>query len=167
MNFTRKQKETFKKVLAMVLAFAAVIGCVALVANLTGTDKDGYKRINPTFTVGALSEITGAYIEDECAIYTKELIKCTGIKLGADFDSNIKYVVHFYDEDDNWISCTENDGLNMTFEELDAMETPVYGVRIAIYPQADEDDKVGLFEKGTYANQLTVKITTRKTKTAN
>ena len=164
MKFTRKTKETFKKVLALVLSFTAVIGCVALIANFTGADKDGYKTVNPTFSVGGLSELTGRPTENECALYTKELIVCTGIKLSADFDSDIKYVLHLYDEDDKWISCIENDGLNMTQEELDTMEPAVYGVRIAIYPENDADEKISLFERATYANQLTVKITTVETK---
>ena len=163
MRFTRKTKDTIKKVLAVVLAFAAVLMCGALVTNLVGED-DGYKTIHPTYTVGGLDENTGRPTDDECAIYTKDLIECTGIKLGADFDSDIKYVVHFYDEDDKWISCSENDGLNMTLEELDAMDVAVRGVRIAIYPQADENDKVSFLEKSTYANQLTVKITTTEKK---
>ena len=56
--------------------------------------------------------------------------------------------------------------LNLTLEELDAEETAVYGVRIVIQPQSDENEKVSFLEKGTYAGQLTVKITDKATKKA-
>ena len=165
MKFTRSQKEFAKKVIAIVLAFGAIIGCVSLVSGL-GEDDQGYKTINPAFKVGALDESTGRPVEDEkCALYTKNVIACTGIKLYADFDSDIKYVVHFYDENDSWLGCVENEGLNMTIDESmdEASELgDVYGVRIVIYPQSDENGKIGLFERGTYANQLTVKITNKE-----
>lgn len=166
MKLTRKQSEFLKKALAIVLAFAAIVGCVAVVSNVASND-DGYKTVHPSFSVGAISETTGEYTDDECAIYTKNIIACTGIKLCADFDSDIKYTVHLYDEDDKWLRCVNNEGLNLTLEELDAEETAVHGVRIVIYPQSDENEKVSLFEKGTYANQLTIKITDKATKTTD
>ena len=166
MKFTRSQKEFAKKVIAIILAFGAIIGCVSLVSGL-GEDDQGYKTINPIFSVGAIDATTGQYTEDECALYTKGAIECTGIKLTADFDSDIKYTVHLYDEDDKWIRCVENEGLNLTLEELDAEDTAVHGVRIVIYPQSDENEKVSFLEKGTYAGQLTVKITDKATKTTD
>lgn len=169
MKFTRSQKEFAKKVIAIVLAFGAIIGCVSLVSGL-GEDDDGYTTIHPTYTVGALDKETGRPVEDDCAIYTKDLIECTGFKLYADFDSDIKYVVHFYDDNETWLACVENEGLNMAQEGLDlASEVledgqEIAGIRICIYPQNDENDKVSFFEKNTYGNQLTVKITTEETK---
>ena len=163
MKFTKKNKELITKVVAIVLAFAAVIGCVALFGSL-GEDDEGYKTINPTFSVGAVDKTTGRPIEDECALYTKDIIKCTGIKLYADFDSDIKYTVHFYDDNEVWISCIDNEGLNLTVED---MPEDTYGVRIVIYPQSDENGKISLFERGTYANQLTVKITDKEIKEEN
>lgn len=165
MKLTRKQSEFLKKAVAVVLAFAAIVGGVSIVTNLAG-DEDGYKTVYPGYTVGGIDKTTGKVDNDEeCGLYTKDIIECTGIKLSADFDSDIKYAVHLYDENDQWIRCVENEGLNLTLEELDAEETAVHGVRIVIYPQSDENEKISLFEKGTYANQLTVKITTKATKT--
>ena len=88
----------------------------------------------------------------------------TGIKLYADFDSDIEYTVHFYDDNEVWISCIDNEGLNLTVED---MPEDTYGVRIVIYPQSDENGKISLFERGTYANQLTVKITDKEIKAEN
>ena len=162
-NLTKKQQNLFTKAICIVLAFVAIVG----VFSIFGKDDDGYKTIHPGYSVGAISKTTGDFTEDECAIYTKDIIECTGIKLYADSDSDIKYTVHLYDEDEKWIRCVENEGLNLTLEELDAEETAVYGVRIVIYPQSDENEKVSFLEKGTYAAQLTVKITDKATKKAD
>ena len=164
-KITKSQKNLLTKALCIVLALLAVVACVSLVSNLVADD-DGYKTIRPNYSIGAISKSTGQSNKDEeNAIYTSDLIECTGIKLCADFDSNIKYTVHLYDEEDKWIRSVDNEGLNLVLEGLDAEETPVHGVRIVIYPQADENEKVSFLEKGTYARQLTVKITNKATKT--
>ena len=160
-KLTTKQSQFLTKFVAIVLVFVALFGVV----SIFGKDDDGYKTIYPSYSVGAISKTTGASTDDEAAIYTKDVIECTGIKLSADFDSDIKYTVHLYDEDDKWIRCVENEGLNLTLEELDAESTAIHGVRIVIYPQSDENEKVSFLEKSTYANQLTVKITDKATKT--
>lgn len=160
-KLTTKQSQFLTKFVAIVLVFVALFGVV----SIFGKDDDGYKTIYPSYSVGAISKTTGAFTDDEAAIYTKDVIECTGIKLSADFDSDIKYTVHLYDEDDKWIRCVENEGLNLTLEELDAESTAIHGVRIVIYPQSDENEKVSFLEKSTYANQLTVKITDKATKT--
>ena len=160
-KLTTKQSQFLTKFVAIVLVFVALFGVV----SIFGKDDDGYKTIYPSYSVGAISKTTGAFTDDEAAIYTKDIIECTGIKLSADFDSDIKYTVHLYDEDDKWIRCVENEGLNLTLEELDAESTAIHGVRIVIYPQSDENEKVSFLEKSTYANQLTVKITDKATKT--
>ena len=165
MKLTKSQIEIIKKVVVIALVFAALVAVISIFVTFS-EDDEGYKTINPAFKVGALDESTGRPVEDEkCALYTKNVIACTGIKLYADFDSDIKYVVHFYDENDSWLGCVENEGLNMTIDESmdEASELgDVYGVRIVIYPQSDENGKIGLFERGTYANQLTVKITNKE-----
>ena len=160
-KLTTKQTRLLSKVVAIVLAFVVLLAVVSIFAK----DDDGYKTIYPSYSVGAISKTTGDFTEDEAAIYTKDIIECTGIKLSADFDSDIEYTVHLYDEDDKWIRCVENEGLNLTLEELDAESTAIHGVRIVIYPQSDENEKVSFLEKSTYANQLTVKITDKATKT--
>ena len=160
-KLTTKQSQFLTKFVAIVLVFVTLFGVV----SIFGKDDDGYKTIYPSYSVGAISKTTGASTDDEAAIYTKDVIECTGIKLSADFDSDIKYTVHLYDEDDKWIRCVENEGLNLTLEELDAESTAIHGVRIVIYPQSDENEKVSFLEKSTYANQLTVKITDKATKT--
>lgn len=156
MKLTRSQKDILTKALYVVLAVLAIVFIVSLVGNIGNKDDDGYEKINLSYTIGAIDKTTGRPVEDDCAMYTKDIIECTGIELYADFDSDIKYAVHFYDDNEVWLSCVENEGLNL---KIDEMPEDAYGVRIVIYPQNDENDKISLFEKSTYKNQLTVKIT--------
>ena len=153
-----KMKKNTKKTISMILAFAAIIGCVALVSNIAKNANEDYKKVNLYYEVGAIDKITGkCYNDVENAIYTKDIIKCTGVELYTDFDSDIKYTVHFYDEDGKWLACEDNVGLNLKIDEMPEGAT---GIRVVIYPQNDENNKISLFEKGTYARQLRVKITT-------
>ena len=151
-----------KKILSIVLVCVSLILVVGLVANIAKNANEDYKKVHLSYDVGAIDKSTGEQIEHDCALYTKDLIECTGADLYAAFDSDIKYTVHFYDENEVWLSSQDNDGLNMKIHDMPA---DAAGIRVVIYPQNDENDKISLFEKGTYSRQLTVKITTVEPKT--
>lgn len=152
----RSTKKTLTTVGVVILA-VVVITMLPSFFNFENDDSD-FDKVNLTWDVGALDE-TGAYIEDDCALYTKDLIECTGVELCAEFDSNISYEVHFYKEDGTWISKTANQGLQLTVDE---MPEDAFGIRIVIRPLDDDNDKISLFEKYKYASQLTVKIRTEE-----
>lgn len=152
----RSTKKTLTTVCVVILA-VVVITMLPSFFNFENDDSD-FDKVNLTWDVGALDE-TGAYIEDDCALYTKDLIECTGVELCAEFDSNISYEVHFYKEDGTWISKSANQGLQLTVDE---MPEDAFGIRIVIRPLDDDNDKISMFEKITYARQLTVKIRTEE-----
>lgn len=152
----RSTKKTLTTVCVVILA-VVVITMLPSFFNFENDDSD-FDKVNLTWDVGALDE-TGAYIEDDCALYTKDLIECTGVELCAEFDSNISYEVHFYKEDGTWISKSANQGLQLTVDE---MPEDAFGIRIVIRPLDDDNDKISLFEKYKYASQLTVKIRTEE-----
>ena len=152
-------KKSTKKTLTTVAIIVLAVVVIGFLPSLfTGNDDSDFDKVNLTWDVGALDE-TGAYIDDDCALYTKDLIECTGVELCAEFDSNISYEVHFYKEDGTWISMTANEGLQLTVDEMPA---EAFGIRIVIRPLDDDNDKISLFEKYTYASQLTVKIRTEE-----
>lgn len=166
MKLTKQQTELIVKIVGIVLIVAAIAGAVSLAATFA-EDDSGYKTYIPTYKVGSIDLTTGECVsDDETAIYTEKAIECTGIKLYADFDSDIDYAVHVYDENDKWLGCVENEGLNLTVEgPFDGTNFEgAHAVRIVIYPQSDENGKVSLFEILTYANQLDVKITNKEFK---
>ena len=156
-KLTRKQKALATKILIIVVACVAIFGCIALVSFIADKANEDYKKTNLAYKVGEIDKSTGRPVENDCAIYTKKIIECTGIELYADFDSDIKYTVHFYDENETWLSCVDNEGLNLKIED---MPEDAFGVRIVIYPQSDENGKISFLEKSTYGNQLTVRVRT-------
>lgn len=161
MKLTRKTKTFLKNALTVVLAFALIIGVVSLFGGL-GKDEDGYKTIHPTYTVGSIDTTTGKSItDDETSLYTSNVIPCTGLKLATDFESDITYDVIVYNEENEFVSAET--GLT-GYNEI-VLEEDTYGVRIVIHVLNDEDGKIGMFEKLTYANQLEVKTTDKVFKT--
>lgn len=159
MKLSNKTKKTLGNVGIVVL----IVAIVALIPTLfsIGADDSDYEKINVSYAVGGLTA-TGDWDKDEeCALYTKNVIECTGFKLTADFDSNIEYEVHYYDESDKWISSVTSSELQLEVAAGDMPEGAV-GIRIVIRPLDDDNDKIGTFEHYTYANQLTVQITTEE-----
>lgn len=166
MKLTKQQTELIVKIVGIVLIVAAIVGAISLAATFA-EDDEGYKTYIPTYKVGAIDPTTGDFDkEEECAIYTEKAIECTGIKLFADFDSDVEYAIHVYDINDGWLGCVQNEGLNLTFEgPFEGTEfEDAHAVRIVIYPQSDENGEVSFFEISKYANQLDVKITNKEFK---
>ncbi len=153
-------KKSTKKTLTTVAIIVLAVVVIGFLPSLfSGNGDSDFDKINVSYEVGGLTE-SGDWDEDEeCALYTKDLIECTGVELCAEFDSNISYEVHFYKEDGTWISKTANQGLQLTVDE---MPEDAFGIRIVIRPLDDDNDKISLFEKYTYASQLTVKIRTEE-----
>lgn len=159
-NISNKTKNILKKVGAIVLAAALAIGGITLVTSLVERSKEDFKETRLSYDIGGITA-DGSYDKDaKNAIYTNKAIECTGIHLEADFDSDITFEVHFYDEEGKWLSMQQNDGLKLLVDE---MPEGAVAVRVVIRPA--DDDEVGIIEKYTYANQLTVKIRTEEVKT--
>lgn len=155
MKISRKTIKTLKTIGCVLLAVLAL----GLVINLFTSSEpdDGYEKTVLDYDVGGITA-EGVWDESvECALYTKEIIECTGIELCADFDSDISYTVFFYDENGKFVSSTKNTDLKLT---VDSMPENATGVRIMIEPLNDDNGKIGLFEKIKYANQLSVRIRT-------
>ena len=155
-------KKSTKKTLTTVAIIVLAVVVIGFLPSLfTGNDDSDFDKINVSYEVGGLTE-SGDWDEDEeCALYTKDAIECTGFELCADFNSNIAFEVHYYGKDGAWISKIGNEGLQLTVNAGDMPEGAT-SIRIVIRPLNDDNDKIGLFEKAKYANQLTVRITTEE-----
>ena len=151
-KFNLKSKKTWKNIGLGALACTLGIGAVMGVGALLNREEDLTKIINPTYSVGGLTE-DGRYLETEGSIYTKDAFECQGIDVSLDFDSNVSYRIFFYDEDNDFISATEKQTGN-----YDETTTPydVKFARIVITPNDDEEIK--WYEKNGYAKQLTIEV---------
>ncbi len=152
-----------KQILTYVALAVLIVASVAFVGTLIfgGFEDSDYKTTNITWDVGGILN-DGQYDRDEKgALYTKDLIRCTGFELYADFNSDNEVMVYFYDDTDSFIESRKMDGLEYKCEDF---PKNAVGIRIVLTPLDDEDGKIGLFEKGEYANQLTVKLRTTEVK---
>ena len=157
MRITTKTKNLLKKV-GLILLCVIAVGFVA--SAIVGADDSEYKRVYLTWDVGGIDE-SGYHIPDEKgSIYTVKALECSDILLAADFNSDISYSVYFYDEAGEFISMVSNDGKRELEIPNGEFPNSAVSVRIVITPLNDENGKIGLFEKYTYANQLTVKLRT-------
>ena len=151
MKIKAKTKGIIKKVS---LALAGVIAISAIgvgVAKLVEYTKEDLKTITPSFSVGNLGT-DGKYVNDESTLYTKEAFQCDGLQIKLDFDNEIEYQIYFYDDLDNFVESTEV--LSAAYSE-----TVHDGyARIVIMPTNDEDGKIGLTERLTYPDQMTIKV---------
>ncbi len=151
MKIKAKTKGIIKKVS---LALAGVIAISAIgvgVAKLVEYTKEDLKTISPSFSAGNLGT-DGKYVNDESTLYTKEAFQCDGLQIKLDFDNEIEYQIYFYDDLDNFVESTEV--LSSAYSD------PVHDgyARIVIMPTNDEDGKIGITERLTYPDQMTIKV---------
>ena len=152
-------KRKTKNLVSVLLIVGVLLGAVAGIVALGGRHKadEGFELVDVAFERGGLDG-NGVYVNTKASIYTKEAFKCNDtVKIKLDFDSNIKYELYFYGENDSFISKT--DSFEKT-EDVEVASGATYA-RLVITPIWDEDVKednqnVGFFEVNKYAKQLLV-----------
>lgn len=149
---------------AVILAAVSVALVAALAVtgitlfNKNDKDSDGYVQVEPKFTIGGLSS-TGAYVETNASLYTKEAIEADSVRVKLEFDSNVKYQLFFYDEDGNFVNAGTLLASGSTTDIPEGatcfriMITPVWGEDVE-----EDDQKVTIFNKYSFEKQITVSI---------
>ncbi len=158
-----KSKKTWKNILVIGLACLTIVGAIVGLSALFRKGEETTKVINPTYAVGGLTE-DGRYKETEESIYTKDAFECMGLDVEIDFRSNISYRLFFYDENNAFVDSSSN--LTTNYDSAD--ELLPFGTkycRIVITP--NEDDKISWYEKGGYAEQLTISVSKEQDKAIN
>ena len=152
----KKAKKYLVPVLAILVAILVLSGFFGLTSNVK--IDDDYVKVNPTYSVGGLTDY-GKFDDVKDSLYTKEVFECKGIEVQLDFDADITYEIYFYDEDENFVSKTEE--LSSSYKD-ECPEEAVYA-RIVIHPTFDEDDKepsISFIDRiyNNYKKQLTIKV---------
>jgi len=147
-----KNKKLWKNIGIGVLTGALCIGAVAGIGALANKSDDPTKTLNPSWAIGGLTA-QGQYLETKESIYTKNAFECQGLDIEIDFDNNISYQVFFYDFENDFLSSTGKLTANYNEET-----TPVLAsyARIVVTPK--DDQKISWYEKGGYADQLTITV---------
>ncbi len=147
---TKKWLKIAAAIAAGVLVVGAIVGLSVKLDRQTTTVRVGTE----SYSVGVLNE-KGEVKDKNTAIIMEKSVNADGLSCTLAENAKITYQIFFYDKDDEFISATDTLTTN-----YDGSETPSNAkyVRIMITPTADEDGKVGFFEKGEYAKQLTVRV---------
>lgn len=158
-TISRKAKETFSKIVSVILVIFTIIGLASL-ANyfISSLDDDELTKIHPSYSIGALTS-EGKYTESESSIYTKEAFECGGLEITPVFDTTITYQVFFYDYLGNYVDSTDvlegayRDGVPAGATHARIVITPVWEDDVK-----EKDRKINIFQIAKYSNQLTVKV---------
>lgn len=134
---------------AIICAFFKIDG---LVANK--------KLSNSNYGVGAISA-EGKVIESKLSFYTKDLLAVEGSEITLEDDATISYRVFFYDEDEKFLSATEE--INENLSEEDIVEGAKF-FRVMITPaDIDGEDVVcSKTNRAKYVEQIIISIAKSK-----
>ena len=129
-----KFEKFIKKNWAMLFVLLMVIGLGIYLSN----DKidDDKVEVKVTYNIGSLTT-TGKYKESDKSLYTKDLFECEGLNIELDFDANIEYEIYFYDENEDFLICSDK----LTDNFKDEIPTNAKYARLVIYPVFDDDVK--------------------------
>ena len=158
-NFKRFVKSNKAKWLAVLLAgvtlTGAVVGLSVKVSKMDTTKELG----SSAYSIGLLDDTTGkAYEEaDKSGLSTDKYYDLDGLKIEVDKNATVKYQVNYYDAEKNFLAVQT---LTDDFDSANIPSTASNAeyVRIEIIPLDDDNEKVGIFEKAGYVNQLTVTV---------
>ena len=157
-----KKKINWKKLIAVVLAGAAVLGCVGGLVAIFGKQT---KTIGASaFSVGDIysdGDKLGKPKDSTVAIYTKESFAYDGLRIVPEFDADCEYQIYYYDANDEYVSTSGP--LTGAFE---GVNPDADRARIVIRPNVPEtwdEDKDGEFkirfwEIRSYAKQLNITV---------
>ena len=144
----------------IVFVFAIIAAVALLMFLIAGFSGDlDFKTKDPSFALGTISN-TGEINKDLVhSVYTKKIIKCIGFQISREFDYEVKYTVHYYDADSNWIGCNSYDQGSLIVNEGEMPDGAV-GIRIVVESK-DVTNGYSLWDRWTLDNHLKIKIMKR------
>lgn len=140
------------KMIALTIAVVVALG-LSSGALIRQISKEKTKELQASsYNIGAVTAEGTLDKEDKTSITSDKLKVKDLVSIEVDEESAVKVYLHWYDEDGAFLKTDEV--TDNTFEAPDGAET----FRIEIEPTDDEDGEVGLFEKGGYADLVTVTL---------
>ena len=144
--------KVLKTVLIALLVLGVLGGTVGLISWTTSNDFDKKDISSLAFSVGGLDG-TGAYMDTNTSIYTKDAFECQGLNITLDFDNMIEYKIYFYDQNNDFVHTTGT----RTNAFVDT-EVPFFAKYARIVVTPTEDDVVSTLEVNKYAKQINVSV---------
>lgn len=145
-----------KKTLGIVGGVIALALAGGLVANFAlDESRVDTKTIGVTsYQIAAFDTGTQKIDKEDDAHILSDLIATDGLTITTSEDSNVEYVLHWFNEDKDYISTSEAQTGDWTGSVASGAEY----VRIEIDPVRDEDGVVSLLELPGYVAQLEVTV---------
>ena len=136
--------------LSVCCALALLLSAGALARQLA---KETTKELSATsYAIGAVTAEGEIDSKDKTAITSDKLKVKDLVSIEIEEDAEVSVVLHWYDEDDELLSSSV-----VTDEKPVGPEGAEY-FRVEIEPTDDDDGEVSFFEKGSYANLVTVTL---------
>ena len=151
-----KKADKIKWIITSGLIAILSIGLIAVGVKVSNNDttKTLYNNLF-TYEVGAIDE-SGDYLKDTSSAVTKNFVTTDGLKIDLQDDATVKYSLHFYNEDKEFISSS----LDLTEDFDSSVENAIPEgaefVKIEVTPLNDAE--VSLFEINGYVGQLVVTV---------
>ena len=142
--------KVFKTVLIAILVLGVLGGTVGLISWTTSNDFDKKDISSLAFSIGGLDG-TGAYMDTNTSIYTKEAFECQGLNVTLDFDNMVEYEIYFYDQNNDFVHTTGT----RTNAFVDT-EMPFFAKYARVVVTPTEDDVVSALEVNKYAKQINI-----------
>lgn len=127
------------------------LGVVVTLGSVSALFKADEEKTLSVFSYERAAVEAGKVYESDASIVS-DYFSVNEMVVDIDSDAKITYQIHFYDEDKEYVSSTEELSEDFTYEHAEG-STKVYA-RIEITPT--KDDEISWTEKFEYAKQLTV-----------
>ena len=151
MSRSISKKSLTISILALILAFGALLAIFAGVGNKSDTDSVG----SLSYSIGTIDTSTGKSLDSKLSLYTKDKYSVDGLEIKLADEPTVTDKVFFYDEDGEFVSATAEQAGDFSSELVP--ETAA-SFRILITPlEVDgEPVEVTFTNKGSYSRQLEV-----------
>lgn len=146
-------------IIGIVVAVFVVLLLAALIVSISGRDKadEGYELVKTDFDRGGLAA-SGKYSDTKASIYTATAFEVNDtVRVKLDFNSTVTYKVFFYDDDNTFVSASEE------YAKTADVEVPEGATcaRLVVTPIWDSDVKeanrvVRFWQVGKYEKQLSI-----------
>lgn len=156
-------------------ALIVVIGLLVIwllfsVGSLFGPDEGSWQKVNIDWDYGSIvpnsDDSDVIYSSGFDALYTKDLIECTGYEITVSFPAGVTLEVHYFDADDVYI-CTKTIA-EERFVSLkpgdDEIPEGAAGIRLCLTPDSGDDFELGLglgnvMKKWKYSGYVKLSVT--------
>lgn len=156
------------KCLLIVAVGLFVIWLLFSVGSLFGPDKGSWQKVNIDWDFGSIvydaEEGAVSYSSGFDALYTKDLIKCTGYEFTVSFPAGVTLYVFEFDANDNLLGTNSTENVRHFKADPGKLHPDAVGIRLCMIPDNGEDFELGLglgnvMKKWKYAGYVDLFVT--------